>query len=566
MQNYDNINTNNLENNTDIFNAFYNIIQNELFIEEYISQIKILFEESNLGTFSIAYSPYNSGSYYVFATYLRNLGYIVDRNTNSNNINISYLNNYDLLVLANYYGLYDANELNTIKSWYEQGGNLLLIHDFTYEGCAKQVAQELGFNFSRNCLYDRDDYIYGEKPYCDYVNYSGVNIKTHEITKEVSYVEIPSAYDIITKPANTTNIIVTDNDYTSYYTWEEIDLKYLQENVVPNVSLMCALDNENTTLGKLVVIGDGELWGKFTGSNDPYFNGFTKQGNRKLALNIIKWLCNKNGILDLDTDSDNLTDYIETFVTHSNINSNDSDLDGLLDEFEFQILTNLNDNDTDSDGISDFNEVMIYSSSPILEDTDSDTLDDYLEIFILKSNPNSEDSDEDQIPDIFEYNNGLNLTDSSDAQMDFDNDQLTNYEEYMYWTDLYNPDTDGDNLTDYEEMEIYNSSPRFIFSDNDKLTDWEEVILYGTNPVRKDTDGDGYSDYDEVYWQSDPNDPNSIPQSFTPPDYPYHQPLTKVIGINLLLLIPSAFIFIKLMKKKYSFIEHSFFYHISQNS
>lgn len=82
------------------------------------------------------------------------------------------------------------------------------------------------------------------------------------------------------------------------------------------------------------------------------------------------------------------------------------------------------------------------------------------------------DSDGDGLPDGWECGLGLNLFNASDAQEDsFDEDGLTNLEEYIHKTSVRNVDTDDDGLSD-----------------------GLEVHVFGTDPAKKDTDGDGISD------------------------------------------------------------------------
>jgi len=82
------------------------------------------------------------------------------------------------------------------------------------------------------------------------------------------------------------------------------------------------------------------------------------------------------------------------------------------------------------------------------------------------------DSDSDGMPDSWEYGQGLNLLNASDAQEDsFDEDGLTNLEEYTYKTSLRSADTDDDGLSDGLEVHVFE-----------------------TDPTKKDTDGDGISD------------------------------------------------------------------------
>ncbi|MDH5763134.1 MAG: Ig-like domain-containing protein [Nitrospinota bacterium] len=91
---------------------------------------------------------------------------------------------------------------------------------------------------------------------------------------------------------------------------------------------------------------------------------------------------------------------------------------------------------------------------------------------------------------------GLDLNFFSDAAMDFDLDGLTNLEEFILGTSIFNPDTDGDGLTDSEEGAL-GSNPLLADGDGDGLTDLEEQNL-GTNFNLADTDGDGLLDGVEV--------------------------------------------------------------------
>ncbi len=66
---------------------------------------------------------------------------------------------------------------------------------------------------------------------------------------------------------------------------------------------------------------------------------------------------------------------------------------------------------------------------------------------------NFTDTDNDMIPDYWERKYGLNITNSSDADLDFDKDNLTNLEEYLNHTDPFNPDTDNDTYNDGLEVD-----------------------------------------------------------------------------------------------------------------
>lgn len=111
------------------------------------------------------------------------------------------------------------------------------------------------------------------------------------------------------------------------------------------------------------------------------------------------------------------------------------------------INTNPLNDDTDNDGLKDGAEIGLgnlyshgrpllnlfkeekYPSSPVIADMDLDGLKDGAEI-ILGTNLTNPDTDNDQIIDGWEAKFNLNPLNSEDANKDFDNDNLTNFEEY----------------------------------------------------------------------------------------------------------------------------------------
>jgi transglutaminase-like putative cysteine protease len=84
------------------------------------------------------------------------------------------------------------------------------------------------------------------------------------------------------------------------------------------------------------------------------------------------------------------------------------------------------------------------------------------------------------------------------VKADYDEDGLTNDQEWKYGTDINNPDTDSDGLKDGEEVETYKTNPKALDTDADGLKDGEEIKT-GTDPLKVDTDGDGIIDGKDPY-------------------------------------------------------------------
>lgn len=102
----------------------------------------------------------------------------------------------------------------------------------------------------------------------------------------------------------------------------------------------------------------------------------------------------------------------------------------------------------------------------------------------------SVDADNDGMLDAWELEHGLDSTDPMDAELDPDQDGLTNLQEFLALTDPLDSDTDGDRLPDGYEVE---SGLDPTVSDGDK-----------------DSDADGYSNYQEYLAGTDPNDAQSV--------------------------------------------------------
>ena len=188
--------------------------------------------------------------------------------------------------------------------------------------------------------------------------------------------------------------------------------------------------------------------------------------------------------------SSNAADFVGTVSEPLNIPKDewqymkDENENGLPDYFEnFDNWEKLAD--TDGDGLPDSIEEYL-GSDPSNTDTDGDGLNDYYEVFGTYTDPTKSDSD----------GNGVN-----DGDEDFDDDGLTNLEEFLNNTYPYSNDSDNDGLSDGDEIKNYGTNPLVADTDGDGLEDGDEIIL-GTDPLVQDTDGDGIIDSKEKFQQS----------------------------------------------------------------
>ncbi|MCK5038993.1 MAG: hypothetical protein KAS16_07830 [Thermoplasmata archaeon] len=94
-----------------------------------------------------------------------------------------------------------------------------------------------------------------------------------------------------------------------------------------------------------------------------------------------------------------------------------------------------------------------------------------------------DDKDKDGMDDTWEIQYGLDPNDSSDALLDNDDDNLSNYQEYVNSTDPTTNDTDSDKLLDYDELVEFHTNPSSNDTDGDGMNDWFELYIGDTEPL-----------------------------------------------------------------------------------
>jgi len=122
------------------------------------------------------------------------------------------------------------------------------------------------------------------------------------------------------------------------------------------------------------------------------------------------------------------------------------------------------------------------------------------------------DTDRDHISDWWEDKYGLDKDNEGDADIDSDNDGLSNISEYLHHTNPSLADTDNDGMND--GWEVNNSlnpllNDTDLDPDNDGLNNGQEE-QYKTDPNKADTDADGMSDGNEIKAGMEPDNAESL--------------------------------------------------------
>ena len=302
-------------------------------------------------------------------------------------------------------------------------------------------------------------------------------------------------------------------EFTEDYTLEEINININTPTEVMGETTLTGNININTALKSLE---DVNLYGEVKNTNDSVI--FSKYGD----ITIDSQNVNLNGLVyapsgDVEVTAQNLnlnnvviiadTITLNCPNVNANYSGNAAEFVGTVSEpldipvDEWQYMKDENEN-----GILDFFEN--YNNWTSMLDSDDDSIPNMIENCI-ETDPYNPDTDSDNLPDAYELsesNTKPNLSDTDedgvlDCDEDFDEDGLTNIEEYNHNTEPWYYDTDNDGRTDGEEVNTYRTNPLEPDTDFDGLEDNDEIYL-GTDPTLQDTDGDGVLDCDEKFYQT----------------------------------------------------------------
>ncbi|MFO6424233.1 hypothetical protein ACK8OT_12580, partial [Motilimonas sp. KMU-193] len=258
---------------------------------------------------------------------------------------------------------------------------------------------------------------------------------------------------------------------------------------------------------------------------DKYRNDAFENIDRDYLTNLEEFKLGTNPT-NPDTDGDGIPDG-DDFDSLNAKYSRDDDRDGIPYEWErlFHFMQDSNPNDAnfdyDNDGLTELQE-FLAGSNPQIPDSDNDGELDGADIAPTNAQYRF-DQDKDGLPDGWEIEHSMQINDPLDANLDLDNDGLSNLKEYQLETHPQQQDSDFDGV--FDSQDIAPTNPRFSHDqDFDGIPDqWE--VQYGYSNINSadasmDDDNDGLTNIAEFNAGTAPrladSDNDGIPDGYDP--------------------------------------------------
>ena len=263
--------------------------------------------------------------------------------------------------------------------------------------------------------------------------------------------------------------------------------RFFSEDNVESYSEDCVIEDTNINItvpmdvdGTLEFMGNVNISSNITVLNNIIFNGEVENSNDSI-------ICSETGNITIDTTNVNLNGLIYAPNGCVNITAKNLCLNNIIVIADSIIIDcpSFNANYSNHFGIV-LGEEIDKARNDLNADFDSDGLTDAYETYII----------------IKLKLKGINVNGLSDIEPDddYDNDGLTNIEEYKYGTDPTCDDSDDDGLSDYDEIFTWITNPNYWDTDDDSMSDGTEVAC-GLDPLNPDSDEDGIADGNEVIEQ-----------------------------------------------------------------